>query len=187
VDSSQSTIEVHRLVQVVIREQMDPDLRARTQRLVLDILVAANPKDTDEPAAWPQYAELWPHVAAWAVESDALDVRLLVADMVRYLWRSGDRVTSRELSERAIARWTPVFGENNVRTLNALNNVANSSRLAGDFAEATKLDEQILARRRAAQGRNHPAEPSWNPPWTRWWRPSARIIRRRSGRETIWR
>jgi hypothetical protein len=157
VDSVHSTIEVHRLVQVVIREQLDAAQRAQTDRLVLDVLVAANPQDTDDPDTWPQFAELWPHVSALAVKSDAPDARLLVVDMVRYLWRSGDRATSRELAERAIARWRRVFGEDDRITLVIRDSLSNAYLSLGEFQKAVEISEDVVERLTRTLGTDHPS------------------------------
>lgn len=156
VDAAQGAIEVHRLVQVVVREQMDPEQRAMTRHQVLDILVAANPNDTDNPGTWPHYAELWPHVSAWALESESPEVRLLVADLVRYLWRSGDRRSSRELAERAIGRWIPQFGEDDRITLLMRDRLSNVFLSLGEFRTALEISEDVVERLTRTRGVHHP-------------------------------
>jgi tetratricopeptide (TPR) repeat protein len=156
VDSSQGTLEVHRLVQVVIREQMEPELRARTERSVLDILVAANPGDTDTPRNWPLYAEIWPHVSVRALASEAREVRLLILDMIRYLWKSGDLSTARGLADQAIERWTPVFGPDDATTLRAWDELSNTLHVLGEFEDALHASETAAGRLTRTLGQRHP-------------------------------
>src|SRR5207302_3870017 len=101
-----STTQVHRLVQNVIRMSLDPERRAETRAQVHEILAAANPKDPDEPERWRTYRQLWPHlVPTKALRSSAPDVRQLVVDIVRFLWKLNDYSSSQELAEEALREW----------------------------------------------------------------------------------
>lgn len=153
---SQSTVEVHRLVQLVVRRQLDEAQRAETDRQVLGILAAANPKETDDTATWPRFAQLWPHVATLALDSDLDDVRQLVADMIRYVWRTGDYATSRDFAERAIERWMPVYGPDDKTTLLVRYHLANVLWSVGDFETALATAEDVLARLTQTVGATHP-------------------------------
>ncbi|MDQ1288588.1 MAG: hypothetical protein QG622_2153 [Actinomycetota bacterium] len=156
VDSAQGTLEVHRLVQVVIREQMEPERQAETERSVLYILVAANPGDTDAPENWPRYAEIWPHVSIRAMGSRAREVRLLLLDMIRYLWRSGDLAASRDLAERAVKGWTQAFGPDDAITLRAQDELSNALHRLGEYQLALAASETAARELTRTLGTTHP-------------------------------
>jgi tetratricopeptide (TPR) repeat protein len=150
-------LDVHRLVHVVVREQLESGNRTRMQRAVLDVLVAASPGDSDDPNDWPRYARLWPHVSALALESEApREVRLLVLDTVRYLRRSGDSAASRDLAQRAVERWTPTSGPDDLTTLRIRNELSNTLHVLGDFSAALAISEDVVARLTRVLGAEHP-------------------------------
>ena len=83
-----SQIQIHRLVQDVVRKRMPTEKLAETQHAVQQILVAARPRrEVDNPATWSRYRLLWPHLQpADVVHSSEEQVRQLVVDRIRYIW-----------------------------------------------------------------------------------------------------
>ena len=60
------TLEVHRLVQGVVRAQMPTrEYREDTAHDVHRVLVGARPRQggTDDPENWPRYDLIWPHLS----------------------------------------------------------------------------------------------------------------------------
>jgi hypothetical protein len=81
-------IQLHRLVQAVIRHQLPPDQQQREQERVLALLAAAHPGDPTSPASWNEYAELAAHVLATnPLADDRSASRQLVLDTLDYLGR----------------------------------------------------------------------------------------------------
>ena len=145
VDATQR-IQVHRLVQRVLRDTMSPDLAATTLRNVRNILIHANPGDPDEYGELPrQAAEIGPHLeSADLIHADNIDARQVVLDHARYLYITGDYENSRRLAEQAAAAWeqetTDIkFGINGELTLLARAQVANAVRTLGDSSRAAPL------------------------------------------------
>ena len=63
VDQSNNTLQVHRLVQAVIRSRMTPGERAKTCHDVHSILCGAMPEgSTDDPRNWPKFDQILPHI-----------------------------------------------------------------------------------------------------------------------------
>lgn len=139
------TTQLHRLVRDVIRENLTPAQRDETRVQVHDILAAANPKDADEPAWWTMYRQLWPHlVPTGALQSTAPDVRQLVVDMVRFLWKRNDYSSSQELAEAALAEWALTFPDDDPTTLLLRVTLANSVRSQADYQRAYDLDTETM-------------------------------------------
>ncbi len=154
VDPSGQRIQVHRLVQLVLRDGLRADRRVQALTNVQDLLASANPGEPDEATYWPIYAEIGPHIeAADLIGSPNEQARQVVLDHARYLFRIGDYESSQQLSERAYATWkeTDELGPDHVQTLEAHGRVSTSLRLLGQFKPAREIAEDVFGRMR-----NHP-------------------------------
>lgn len=154
VDPSGQTIHVHRLVQLVLREDLRADRRERGLLNVQRLLAAANPGFPLEPRFWPVYKEIGPHILpAELIKAEDPRARTVVLDHARYLHRVGDYEGSRELAELAVHAWAPQLDNGEIRsgdglTLTAKRRLANALRQLGDYPTARELDEEVLHRLR---------------------------------------
>lgn len=115
VDAARRTVEVHRLIQAVVRrkESMSPLRRVGLAHAVHLLLLRHAPDDPADPANWPRFKEIQPHLLpSEAYDCDVPEVRRLVLSQVRYLQASGDRRSARELGEAARLRWSGMYGRN---------------------------------------------------------------------------
>jgi MinD-like ATPase involved in chromosome partitioning or flagellar assembly len=161
VDQSTRSIQVHRLVQSVMRSQLDLREREDTMHEVHRILVGARPiqGDTDDPANWERFGEIWPHLdASDAARCDEPDTRQLLIDRVRYLWKRGDLQTAYSFGAQLAEQWTgrDMTGESPQRRkyFERLNHyldfhLANILRSQGKYVEAYERDARILEWQRA--------------------------------------
>ncbi|MEU6542988.1 FxSxx-COOH system tetratricopeptide repeat protein [Streptomyces sp. NPDC046859] len=94
VDRATESIQVHRLVQSVIRSQLTAREQEDAQHVVHRILAGARPsgeEPIDDPKNQPTFAAIWPHLeASEASTCDEPKTRQLLIDRVRYLWKRGD-------------------------------------------------------------------------------------------------
>ncbi|MFC4052492.1 FxSxx-COOH system tetratricopeptide repeat protein [Actinomadura syzygii] len=114
VDAARRTVEVHRLIQAVVRrkESMSPLRRVGLAHAVHLLLLRHAPADPADPDNWPRFKEIQPHLLpSEAYDCDLPEVRGLVLSQVRYLQASGDRRSARELGEPARLRWTGMYGK----------------------------------------------------------------------------
>jgi hypothetical protein len=158
IGAGQSSIQVHRLVQAVIREQFDEQAQQENRRHVHDILAASKPKDPDDPDLWDEYDEIWPHlVPPKTVESTTSEVRQLVIDVVRYLYKRAYYVSCQELAELTLARWAQVgIPDGDPMTLVLRFHLANAKRASGDYTASYDQNKDILERQRESLGEEHP-------------------------------
>ncbi|PYC85369.1 ATP/GTP-binding protein [Streptomyces tateyamensis] len=159
VDAGANSIQVHRLVQEVIRSEMTPDDRETTIHEVHRILIGARPVvgDTDDPANWPSFEEIWPHLSpSRAHDCDEPDTRQLMIDRVRYLWKRGEYAQARRIGHLLDEAWTAKLGEDDRQTLLLRFQLANVMRSQGQYASAMELDEDTLERQRRVLGPFHP-------------------------------
>ncbi|WP_214108191.1 FxSxx-COOH system tetratricopeptide repeat protein [Acrocarpospora catenulata] len=159
VDQSGNFIEVHRLVQAVVRDQMSPELQEQTVHEVHNVLVDARPTegDTDSPENGPRYDLIWPHLGpSRAGECDEAETRHLLIDRVRFLWQRGEYQAALELGQSLKVTWETKLGEDDRQTLQLQSQVANVLRSQGHYQQARELDKEVFDKQTKALGKNHP-------------------------------
>jgi len=158
VDTGHTAIQLHRLVQAVIRDRLPPEEQRANRRHVHEVLAAANPKTPDDPAYWPQYAQLRLHLrASGALESTIPTVRQLVVDMVNYLGRTSDYQGSQEQAEDALAAWRVAMpGPDDLTTVWVRVHLANALRSQARYADSFAEDEQAYQSLVTLEGEDHP-------------------------------
>jgi hypothetical protein len=158
VNPTANSIQLHRLVQAVLRDRLTDEQRDAYRRSVHEILAAYNPGDpTDNPdESWSRHEDIAPHVLpSGAIDGATSDIRKVVLDQTRYRYVTGDYVSSRELGELAYDRWREVLGPTDEQTLVAARFLGNALRSSGRPEEARALNEETYARARAALGEEH--------------------------------
>ncbi|MFF3888783.1 FxSxx-COOH system tetratricopeptide repeat protein [Streptomyces sp. NPDC001914] len=160
VDQVSSSIQVHRLVQAVIRSQLDEEERREARHVVHTVLAGCRPdgdEPIDDPETWPRFAVIWPHLAASrARDCSEAGTRRLFIDRVRYLWKRGDFSGAHELAKDLLAHWAPVLGEDNVQYLYLRAQLGNVLRSQGRYVEAREINTELLERQRRVLGPTHP-------------------------------
>jgi tetratricopeptide (TPR) repeat protein len=157
IDPAEDQITVHRLVQHVVRAQLDADDRARLLRAAQDILAQANPSEPEDELNWSRHAELSPHILPSALinSSDRL-ARLVVTDQIRYRFVRGDYESSEELGQLAVGTWLDRWGDNDELVLITQRHLANAKQALGKYDEARTLAKTTLDRMVEAFGEESP-------------------------------
>ncbi len=158
VNRASTSVQMHRLVQAVIRSQMTANQQAEARHSVHRILAASRPGygDTDDPANWSVYDIIWPHLEpSHAEECDDERTRELLIDWLRYQRFHGELQSGAVLADRLQRLWTRDLGPDNRQTLQVQFQLANMLRAQGRFSTARNLDTQVLGRQRAVLGANH--------------------------------
>lgn len=152
VDAQRNTLQVHRLVQQVVRDELELSEQQAFRRGVHEVLAAQNPGDPDDPRTWEQHARLSPHLVPCKAVDGNVHVRKVVLDQVRYRWRFGDYVGARALGELARGRWTETLGPDDVQTLLVSRHLANVLRSGGELTAAAQINRDTLERLRLQCG-----------------------------------
>jgi tetratricopeptide (TPR) repeat protein len=163
-DREEQRIEVHRLVQLVLRESLLEDAARRVRLDVHRLLAGANAGNPDDPRTWGPHAEIGPHlIASDAVRSDHLPARQAVLDQVRYLERVGDFEASARLAQSGLDVWRLPphkggLGWDDELTVLATRHLANARRALGHYDESQRMITQLLDRLKSSQhyGPDHP-------------------------------
>jgi tetratricopeptide (TPR) repeat protein len=152
------SIQMHRLVQAILRERADDSIRQLAVALLAAELL--HTQDAGDPTRWH---ELLPHVLA-AVSLDTLpgggqlphETEQLIYAAAKYLRTRGQAAAARPLLERVLRSWEITHGPNHPLVANALINLGWSLRDLGDAARAYAAYERALAIREAFYGEDHP-------------------------------
>ncbi|WP_214416111.1 FxSxx-COOH system tetratricopeptide repeat protein [Sphaerisporangium fuscum] len=159
VDQADNSIQVHRLIQAVVRDRMNAQQKESTLHDVHRILVAARPQvgDTDDPVNWPRYNEIWPHLGpSAAADCDEEETRRLLIDRVRYLWKRGEFERSLALANTLEEKWNDKLGKDDPQTVHLRFHLANTLRSMGRYAEAHIVDTEVLTHQTRELGDTHP-------------------------------
>jgi hypothetical protein len=150
-------LQLHPLVQAVLRGQLSESQRADLRRTSHQVLVAAPPGPPDDPASWQDWARLLPHLlVAVPFAAQEADVRALILSAGRYLLVRGDSQAGLEVAEQILAQWRSVLGEEHPHTLTAAIRVAHGLVNLGRYSEALTHHEWVLRTRQRLLGDDHP-------------------------------
>jgi tetratricopeptide (TPR) repeat protein len=156
VDAYRRTLEVHRVVQRLIRDELDADGYRDVQHEVHMILAEGNPGDPDSIENWPKYSELSVHLGpAEIVSCRGPEVRRLARNMVRYLLVTGNHTSALASADKALTRWTGDSGEEDQDVLIMTRLKIQVLQALARYEEAYELTRSLLDRMRLALGEDH--------------------------------
>ncbi|MCR3754172.1 FxSxx-COOH system tetratricopeptide repeat protein [Lentzea californiensis] len=155
-DHRNNTIQLHRLVQTVLRNSLSAEEQEERRHAVHVLLANGAPDGPDLTRNWRQFAELLPHAhMSFAVDCEDEWVRDLVTNLVDYLLNSGDIGGARDLAAQAVKVWSETLGESDSETLEMSQRLAVSMRRLGEIDNAIRLNEQTRRKMVEALGENH--------------------------------
>ena len=163
-DNNADQIQVHGVVQAVVNERMAKEEKARAERGIHRLLVAARPEgDVDDPQTWDRYRLIWPHLRpSGAMLSEQAPARQLLIDRVRYLRERSDLVRGRRRAEEIEKAWQGMLVEepDNPELRQQLFRLqvsrANILRDLAQFRESRAVDESVLGEQQRLLGAEHP-------------------------------
>lgn len=158
IDHRANALQLHRLVQTVLKNRLDQEEQDRMRHAVHVLLVNGDPGDPDVTANWPRYAELLPHaLVSRLIGCQDRWVRVLVTNLVRYLLNTGDFDGARDLAGQAMESWRESLGQKDFDTLEMSRRYGIALRRMGRNAEAQRLNEQTHELMRDLVGDDHEA------------------------------
>jgi tetratricopeptide (TPR) repeat protein len=157
------SVTAHRLVQAVARTgdpkdpHRAPDDIAHARHQAIDLLTRARPAGLKDPAQWPTWRALLPHIDALA--DHAAESRPLAV----LLHETGLFLVDQGAVHRAIGHLEHVLtvhrlrlGDDHTDTLAARHSLAYAYEAAGDLGQAISLYESTLTARERVLGDDHP-------------------------------
>ncbi|MCS7483287.1 FxSxx-COOH system tetratricopeptide repeat protein [Umezawaea endophytica] len=156
IDHSTHTIQLHRLVQSVLRSHMTPEVQRRLRHVAQVLLANGDPNQPDDAEYWTRYQELLPHArAARVLDSDDPWVRKLAINVANFLYAWGDPERARDMSAEMVALWRVRLGEDHLDTMIANRWHGRALRALGKYAESSLIARHTLDRLRATLGDDH--------------------------------
>ncbi|MEU9337873.1 FxSxx-COOH system tetratricopeptide repeat protein [Streptomyces sp. NPDC048290] len=141
INHSTNTIQLHRLVQRVLINQMPDAVKDRMRTGAHRLLAKGDPGAPADPGQWQQYGELLPHViSSDAVRSTDPWVRQLVLNEIQYMFTWGDHEGSRDLAKEAYETWRATDGESAEPVLMAAKLYSDALRILGHYRVSYELD-----------------------------------------------
>ncbi|MGW0332496.1 FxSxx-COOH system tetratricopeptide repeat protein [Streptomyces sp. NPDC003011] len=151
-----NTIQLHRLVQRVLINQMPDELKEQMRGAAHRLLAHGDPVDPSSPQQWQQYGELLPHVlSSKAVMSHDRWVRQLVLNEIEYMFYWGDYEGSRDLARDAYETWKDADGDHDEHALRAAKLYGDTLRALGHHHLAYELDQRTRAGMTETMGTEH--------------------------------
>jgi Tetratricopeptide repeat/NB-ARC domain len=154
VDYGSNRLQLHRLAQLVLREQLSgQDERDEVRHRAHMLIAAADPGDPDVPDNWERYRDLWPHVEpSGAVECVHREVREMVLNLARYLYVQGSYDAGQAFAETALRRWEQMFDADDQAMLVLTRHLATILRALGRDSEARDASAACYATLRQVYG-----------------------------------
>ncbi|KZB87009.1 cytochrome C [Amycolatopsis regifaucium] len=154
IDHGNNTLQLHRLVQLVLRNRvMARQVHARMQHGAHQLLAALDPNDPESSRHWSRYRELLPHVyAANVLECDDSWPRQLHINIMRYLFEYGDHEEAARLGLQARELLTERLGPTHPQTLEVSSRLGLYLWSIGRYQEAAELNQRTLALRLQVSG-----------------------------------
>ncbi|MEV4771422.1 FxSxx-COOH system tetratricopeptide repeat protein, partial [Micromonospora humida] len=151
------TITVHRLVQAIVRDQIDPTVAAELRVRIEAALGTVDPGDPRDTATWPQWSMILPHLlAADPAHTDNPDLRLRSRDAIVYLLCRGDSRPAQQLADNLYQEWKKRHGPDHADTLRAATELVWAYRDLGQFDRLRPLIDDTLTRQISILGHDHP-------------------------------
>ncbi len=153
IDHRSNTLQLHRLVQMVLRNRMTAEERTDTRHIAHVLLANADPKDPASSKQWHRYQEVLPH----AYESELIYcddpwVRQLVINLGRFLYFWGDHLEAAVWLQHAVDEWSQSLGEADQQSLQAASLLGMCLWALGRYPEAAEINKRTLALRRQVSG-----------------------------------
>ncbi|MER7426926.1 FxSxx-COOH system tetratricopeptide repeat protein [Nonomuraea rubra] len=153
IDPVNRTIQIHRLVQALLQEELTAEDRKAFREEVHLLLGGAAPADASDESKWPRFNELVPHVIPTEVATTRVrEVREFAVNMVRYLQRSGDPRSARRFVDLFLSNWIEDSGPDDPDVLMAQWQLAHLMRLAGEFKAAYDVNRDAIDRAQRVLG-----------------------------------
>ncbi|MFB9251482.1 FxSxx-COOH system tetratricopeptide repeat protein [Sphaerisporangium melleum] len=153
VDSDAGTVQVHRLIQALVRDSLDEPQRQEFRREVHLLLAEGAPADPEDTTKWRSFADLVPHVGpSRLAESRDPRVRAFAINIVRYLYHIGNYQLARTYADDFLDRWTAASGPRDPDVLRLRRHLGNVLWQLGEYEASRTSNEVTLALMREVFG-----------------------------------
>jgi hypothetical protein len=150
-------LQIHRLTQAVLRDQVDAARAEAIHEDAAGILAAVDPGDPESPGDWPTWASLTSHLVTQHINvAHRLELRPLLLKAVNFLIRSAQPRTAADLAVTLREAWTAQSGPAHPDVLTCMQYLGHATADLGDLRGARPIIEDALVRRRRTLGDDDP-------------------------------
>ena len=155
------TLSIHRLVQAVQRDQIEPEMQRQWAENVVRAVNLVFPDDPRDTAIWPQCLRYLDQAQACNTLIGQYTLQLIeAANLLNrtglYLYKHASYTIAKPLYQRALAICEQELGATHSDTASSLNNLAELYRAQGKYAQAEPLLKRALLIREQELGAIHP-------------------------------
>jgi tetratricopeptide (TPR) repeat protein len=155
IDHRNNTLQLHRLVQLVLSNRMTPRHAAQMSHGAHLLLANLDPNDPVPSKQWPRYQILLPHAyASKVIECDDSWARQLIINLMSSLYFWGDHEEAASLARQAVDVWSDKLSEADPQTLRAARNLGYYLWTLGRYAEAAEVNQRTVELHRQKSGEN---------------------------------
>ncbi|NUP80308.1 MAG: tetratricopeptide repeat protein [Nonomuraea sp.] len=156
IEPATGTVQVHRLVQALLRDSLSPAEQEAFRHEVHLLLASGAPTDPEDISNQEEYAFLLPHVRpsglTWCHDERVQDFAL---DVVRHLYRVADWGSARSLAEELRARWTSHSGDRSPNMLRLRRHLGDVLWQLSVNKESLELNAETFGLMREVFGPEH--------------------------------
>jgi tetratricopeptide (TPR) repeat protein len=154
---------VHRLVAETSRLRLDGEDLVRAGGIAVALVTRAAPRHRDQPKAWPAWIQIAPHLnSLYEYLADALAdadlaalARVTASTAMAFAW-AGSYLASQELTDSALGH-SSRLGTDHPDVMSLRFRMASAQRLRGNYAEAERELQGLLADRLRVLGPDDPS------------------------------
>ncbi|MFL1427930.1 MULTISPECIES: FxSxx-COOH system tetratricopeptide repeat protein [unclassified Nocardiopsis] len=156
-DNSSRTVQVHRLIQTLVRAELSAEEQDLVREEVWALLSGAAPHSMNTPGARSRYLELLPHLRPSGIaESTLPEAREFSLKVLTFLYASGNYAMAERYAQQFVDQWTATSGPDDPYVLEAQSKYVNRLRERGRYQEAYDLDRTLFDQVQRVLGAEHP-------------------------------
>ncbi|GAA3197626.1 FxSxx-COOH system tetratricopeptide repeat protein [Actinocorallia longicatena] len=156
IDNDSQTIQIHRLVQALLRDELPPDEHDRLRAEVHILLAAYAPESTAEARDRAKFQNILGHIRPSRIaEARTPEVRALIFKIIAYLAEVGDTVSARTMVEQVLDQWRSDLGEDHEDVLLMRIEYSDILRELGRYEQAREHNLRTYEMADACFGTDH--------------------------------
>ncbi|MGW0810193.1 FxSxx-COOH system tetratricopeptide repeat protein [Nonomuraea sp. NPDC002799] len=156
IDAESRTIQVHRLIQALLRDDLTSEAQSSARHEVHLLLANGAPADPEEIETWRHWEGLVAHLTPSRVaDCQSPAVRAFAVDALRYLYRKGNYSTARDAAEEMRRKWTEDSGPQHLDVLKVRRHLGNVLWQLGEYDASYAINQETLGMARETLGPEH--------------------------------
>ncbi|NKZ06251.1 tetratricopeptide repeat protein [Actinomadura latina] len=150
------TMQVHRLIQALVRDELPEAEQNRLRHEVHLLLANYIPSDPGNAGNWDTYLNALGHLEpAGVARCQEPAVRELALNMITFLYASADYLSAQGFVQSFIENWSAASGPDHENVLELKVQLGNLLRELGQYDEAARHDSETHQAAEKALGRDH--------------------------------